>query len=418
MENLRTVRGVNDILPDVMHKHNYINQIGASVCNQSCYEQVDTPIFEFADLFIKPLGETSDIVTKENYIFKDKSNNTLMLRPEGTTSVVRAAINAGLTQNLPKRFFYYGPMFRYERPQKGRLRQFNQFGIELLGIDNVFGDVEVINLGYNFLKKLKLLNKIDLVINTLGDQESRLKYREKLVLYFNKYKNDLSEESKIRLKKNPLRILDSKSNKDREIINTAPDYSKFLNKESTKYFEDVCKALNDLDIPFSSNSKLVRGLDYYSHTTFEFKTNLIGAQDTILAGGRYDGLSKMISNLSLPGVGWAAGIERIALMIEKKYTFNPLVVLIPQMDAHNFKVLEFYKKLLDAGIRTEMIYSGSLNKKLKRANKISATFAVIVGENEIKKNVVQLKNFQSGEQVEMKFEELITMFKTMDVSNC
>ena len=418
MENLRTVRGVNDILPDVMHKHNYINQIGASVCNQSCYEQVDTPIFEFADLFIKPLGETSDIITKENYIFKDKSNNTLMLRPEGTTSVVRAAINAGLTQNLPKRFFYYGPMFRYERPQKGRLRQFNQFGIELLGIDNVFGDVEVINLGYNFLKKLKLLNKIDLVINTLGDQESRLKYREKLVIYFNKYKNDLSEESKVRLKKNPLRILDSKSNKDREIINTAPDYSKFLNKESTKYFEDVCKALNDLDIPFSSNSKLVRGLDYYSHTTFEFKTNLIGAQDTILAGGRYDGLSKMISNLSLPGVGWAAGIERIALMIEKKYTFNPLVVLIPQMDTHNFKVLEFYKKLLDIGIRTEMIYSGSLNKKLKRANKISATFAVIVGENEIKNNVVQLKNFQNGEQVEMKFEELITMFKSMDVSNC
>ena len=418
MENLRTVRGVNDILPDVMHKHNYINQIGASVCNQSCYEQVDTPIFEFADLFIKPLGETSDIVTKENYIFKDKSNNTLMLRPEGTTSVVRAAINAGLTQNLPKRFFYYGPMFRYERPQKGRLRQFNQFGVELLGIDNVFGDVEVINLGYNFLKKLKLLNKIDLVINTLGDQESRLKYREKLVIYFNKYKNDLSEESKVRLKKNPLRILDSKSNKDREIINTAPDYSKFLNKESTKYFEDVCKALNDLDIPFSSNSKLVRGLDYYSHTTFEFKTNLIGAQDTILAGGRYDGLSKMISNFSLPGVGWAAGIERIALMIEKKYTFNPLVVLIPQMDIHTFKVLEFYKKLLDVGIRTEMIYSGSLNKKLKRANKISATFAVIVGENEIKKNVVQLKNFQNGEQVEMKFEELITMFKSMDVSNC
>ena len=418
MENLRTVRGVNDILPDVMHKHNYINQIGASVCNQSCYEQVDTPIFEFADLFIKPLGETSDIVTKENYIFKDKSNNTLMLRPEGTTSVVRAAINAGLTQNLPKRFFYYGPMFRYERPQKGRLRQFNQFGIELLGIDNVFGDVEVINLGYNFLKKLKLLNKVDLVINTLGDQESRLKYREELVIYFNKYKNDLSEESKVRLKKNPLRILDSKSNKDREIINTAPDYSKFLNKESTKYFEDVCKALNDLDIPFSSNSKLVRGLDYYSHTTFEFKTNLIGAQDTILAGGRYDGLSKMISNLSLPGVGWAAGIERIALMIEKKYTFNPLVVLIPQMDTHNFKVLEFYKKLLDVGIRTEMIYSGSLNKKLKRANKISATFAVIVGENEIKNNVVQLKNFQNGEQVEMKFEELITMFKSMDVSNC
>ena len=417
MENLRTVRGVNDILPDVMQKHNYINQIGTFVCNQSCYEQIDTPIFEFADLFIKPLGETSDIVTKENYVFKDKSNNTLMLRPEGTTSVVRALINSGLTQSLPKRFFYYGPMFRYERPQRGRLRQFNQIGAELLGVDNAFGDVEVINLGYNFLKKLQLLSKVDLVINTLGDLESRLKYREQLVKYFNKYKNDLSEESKIRLKKNPLRILDSKSYKDRKIINTAPDYSKSLNKASINYFEDVCKALNDLDISYVKDSNLVRGLDYYSHTTFEFKTNLIGAKDTILAGGRYDGLSKMISNLSVSGVGWAAGIERIALMIEKKYIFNPLVVLIPQMDKHNFKVLKLYKKLLDEGVRTEMFYSGSLNKKLKRANKISASFAVIVGEDEIKKNLVQLKNFQSGEQVQMKFEELIIKVKSMDNSN-
>ena len=418
MENPRTVRGVHDILPDVMHKYNYINQIGAFVCNQSCYEQIDTPIFEFADLFIKPLGETSDIVTKENYIFKDKSNNTLMLRPEGTTSVVRAIINAGLTQNMPKRYFYFGPMFRYERPQKGRLRQFNQFGIELLGVDNAFGDIEVINLGYNFLKKLKLLNKVDLVINTLGDQESRSKYRDELVLYFNKYKSDLSEESRIRLKKNPLRILDSKINRDKEIIKNAPDYSKFLNKFSIKYFEDVCIALESLNIPFMRDPYLVRGLDYYSHTTFEFKTKLIGAQDTILAGGRYDGLSKMISNISLPGVGWAAGVERIALMIDKKYSFNPLVVLIPHAEKHNFIILELYKKLIDEGIRTEMIYSGSLNKKLKRANKILAKFAVIIGENEIRNNVVQLKNLQNGEQLEMKFEELLTKFKSMDVSNC
>ena len=418
MENPRTVRGVHDILPDVMHTHNYINQIGVFVCNQSCYEQIDTPIFEFADLFIKPLGETSDIVTKENYIFKDKSNNTLMLRPEGTTSVVRAIINAGLTQNMPKRYFYFGPMFRYERPQKGRLRQFNQFGVELLGVDNAFGDIEVINLGYNFLKKLKLLNKVDLVINTLGDQESRSKYRDELVIYFNKYKNDLSEESNIRLKKNPLRILDSKINSDKEIIKNAPDYNKFLNKFSKKYFEDVCNALENLNIPFKRDPYLVRGLDYYSHTTFEFKTNLIGTQDTILAGGRYDGLSKMISNLSLPGVGWAAGVERIALMIDKKYSFNPLLVLIPHAEKHNFIILEFYKKLIDEGIRTEMIYSGSLNKKLKRANKISAKFAVIIGENEIRNNVVQLKNLQNGEQLEMKFEELLTKFKSMDVSNC
>ena len=411
MKNLRTVRGVNDLFPEIVDKHNYIKEEGSKICKNFCYQEIDIPIFEFADLFIKPLGETSDIVTKENYIFNDRSNNTLMLRPEGTAGIVRAIINAGLTQSLPQRLYYYGPMFRYERPQKGRLRQFHQFGVELLGIESFLGDVEVIKLGYAFLRKFNLLNKTVLHVNSLGDIESRLKYRNEIISYFEKYKNDLSQESRIRLLKNPLRILDSKDANDKDIIEGAPEFSNFLNFNSKEYFENVCKSLEALQIPFSIDQKLVRGLDYYSHTTFEFKTGSLGAQDTILAGGRYDGLSKMISNFNIPGVGWAAGIERISLMIQRKYSFAPDVILIAHSDKINLKILKLYDQLLENNIKTEMLYSGSLNKKLKRANKVSAKFAIIVGENELKNKLVMLKNLESGEQELIKFDTLIKKLK-------
>ncbi len=413
MKNLRTVRGVNDLFPEIIDKHNFIKETGSKICKNFCYQEIDIPIFEFADLFIKPLGETSDIVTKENYIFNDRSNNTLMLRPEGTAGIVRAIINAGLTQSLPQRLYYYGPMFRYERPQKGRLRQFHQFGVELLGIESFLGDIEVIKLAYSFLKKLKLLKKTVLYINSLGDSESRLKYRNEIVSYFGKYKNDLSQESKIRLQKNPLRILDSKDVNDMNIIDGAPEFINFLNLNSKEYFENVCKSLETLQIPFCIDQKLVRGLDYYSHTTFEFKTGSLGAQDTILAGGRYDGLSKMISNYNIPGVGWAAGIERISLMMQRKYSFNPDVVLIAQSDTINLKILKLHDQLLKNNIKTEMLYSGSLNKKLKRANKVSAKFAIIVGENELKNKLVMFKNLQNGEQELIKFDHLIKKLKNI-----
>ena len=413
MKNLRTVRGVNDLFPEIMDKHNYIKQVGSTICKNFCYQEIDIPIFEFADLFIKPLGETSDIVTKENYIFNDRSNNTLMLRPEGTAGIVRAIINAGLTQSLPQRFYYYGPMFRYERPQKGRLRQFHQFGVELLGIESFLGDVEVIKLAYSFLKKLNLLEKTVLYVNSLGDSESRLKFRNEIVSYFGKYKNDLSEESKIRLEKNPLRILDSKDANDKDIIEGAPKFINFLNFDSKDYFEKVCRSLETLRIPFCVDQKLVRGLDYYSHTTFEFKTGYLGTQDTILAGGRYDGLSKMISNFNIPGVGWAAGIERISLLVQKKYFFEPDVILIAQSDEINLKILKLHDLLLENDFKTEMLYSGSLNKKLKRANKVCAKFAIIVGENELNNEVVMFKNLQNGEQELVKLDSLIKKLKNL-----
>ena len=340
MKEIRTVRGVNDLLPGNMDKHIKIKEVGSKICKLFCYEEIDTPNFEFSDLFSKPLGETSDIVTKENYVFKDRSNNSLMLRPEGTTSVVRALINGGLTQDLPQRFFYSGPMFRYERPQKGRLRQFNQFGAEVIGVDNFYGDVEVINLAYNFLKNINLINNITLYINSLGDNQSRNNYRNVLVLYLKKFEKDLSTESKIRLQRNPFRILDSKNKTDQAILKNSPKYFDYLNNESRSYYENVCNSLTKLGIPFKQDEKLVRGLDYYSHTTFEFKTSLLGAQDTVVAGGRYDGLSKMISNYSLPGVGWAAGIERLALMTINKYNSSPKVTLVSQSNELNSTILK------------------------------------------------------------------------------
>ena len=411
MKEIRTVRGVNDLLPGNMDKHIKIKEVGSKICKLFCYEEIDTPIFEFSDLFSKPLGETSDIVTKENYVFKDRSNNSLMLRPEGTTSVVRALINGGLTQDLPQRFFYSGPMFRYERPQKGRLRQFNQFGAELIGVDNFYGDVEVINLAYNFLKNINLINNITLYINSLGDNQSRNNYRNVLVLYLKKFEKDLSTESKIRLQSNPLRILDSKNKTDQAILKNSPKYFDYLNNESRSYYENVCNSLTKLGIPFKQDEKLVRGLDYYSHTTFEFKTSLLGAQDTVVAGGRYDGLSKMISNYSLPGVGCAAGIERLALMTINKYNSSPKVTLVSQSNELNSTILKYYKFLIDNDIKTEMIYSGTINKKLKRANKTPSEYAIIIGENELENNLVQLKNLRNGKQLKLNINDVLDEIK-------
>jgi len=328
MEKLRTVRGVHDLLPDILHKQNLVINEGLKISEKYCYQQIETPIFEFAEVFTKPLGKTSDIVTKENYIIKDRSEDELMLRPEGTSGVVRAFLNAGLTQDIPKRYSYYGPMFRYERPQKGRLRQFKQFGIECIGINNSMADVEVISLGHAFLEKLKILDKINLKINTLGDSETRSRYREVLVDYLNDYKSDLSNESIKRLSENPLRILDSKNDTDKKILINAPNIIDYLNEASKERFEKVCIGLNALKIKYQIDKNLVRGLDYYCHTAFEFITSDLGSQGTVLAGGRYDGLAKMLGGVDTPGVGWAAGVDRLSLMINEEFANKPDLVLM------------------------------------------------------------------------------------------
>ena len=411
MDKLRTVRGVNDLLPEVLAKHNKVIEDALKISNQYCYSQIETPIFEFSEIFTKPLGVSSDIVTKENYIFRDRSDDELMLRPEGTSGVVRAFLNAGLIQDTPKRFSYFGPMFRYERPQKGRLRQFKQFGIECLGLSNPMADVEVISLGKDFLQKLGLLSSISLKINSLGDVESRSNYRKVLVEYFNDYKTELSQDSLKRLSQNPLRILDSKNENDKKILTNAPNILEYLNQGSRERFHKVTEGLDVLGIKYYIDKSLVRGLDYYCHTAFEFITNELGAQGTVLAGGRYDGLSKMLGGPDVPGVGWAAGIERLSLLIQGQFTSNPDVVLIGVSEEFNFLLLPLMQQLINETFRVEVLYSGNISKKLKRANKIKAPFAIILGEEEVKMKVLKLKNLVTGSEENMSIDKAVKLIK-------
>ena len=411
MDKLRTVRGVNDLLPEVLVKHNKVIEDALKISNQYCYSQIETPIFEFSEIFIKPLGISSDIVTKENYIFRDRSDDELMLRPEGTSGVVRAFLNAGLIQDIPKRFSYFGPMFRYERPQKGRLRQFKQFGVECLGLSNPMADVEVISLGKNFLQKLDLLNSTSLKINSLGDVESRSNYRKALVEYLNDYKTELSQDSLKRLSQNPLRILDSKNENDKKILANAPNILDYLNQESRQRFHKVTEGLDVLGIKYCIDKNLVRGLDYYCHTAFEFITNELGAQGTVLAGGRYDGLSKMLGGPDVPGVGWAAGIERLSLLIPTHFTSNPDVVLIGVSEEFNFLLLPLMQQLINEAFRVEVLYAGNISKKLKRANKIKAPFAIILGEEEVEMKVLKLKNLVTGSEEHMSIDKAVKIIK-------
>jgi histidyl-tRNA synthetase len=413
MDKLRTVRGVNDLLAETLNNHNFVINKGLNISKKYCYSQIDTPIFEFSEIFTKPLGKTSDIVTKENYTFEDRSGDLLMLRPEGTSGVVRAFLNAGLTQDIPQRFSYFGPMFRYERPQKGRLRQFHQFGVELLGISSSMGDLEVISLANNFLKSLNLDNKIELKINSLGDTDSRLNYRKVLVDYLNDFKKELSEDSIKRLKENPLRILDSKNPSDQAILTKAPDVLNYLNEFSKDRFQEVCDGLNSLNIDHKVDKNLVRGLDYYCHTAFEFITDQLGSQGTVLAGGRYDGLSEILGGIKMPGVGWAAGIERLALMVNANYKNNPDLVLMGLSEKFNLDLLQMMDRLIKDGIKTEILYTGNVSKKLKRADKINAQFAIIIGEDEISQNIVNLKNLKTGFQQGIKLGDAINEIKSL-----
>ncbi len=403
MQKLRTVRGVHDLLPYELHKHNIVVKSGLEISDKYNYSQIEIPIFEYSEVFTKPLGKSSDIVTKENYIFKDRSEDELMLRPEGTSGVVRAFLNAGLIQDLPQRFSYYGPMFRYERPQKGRLRQFKQLGVECLGLSTPMADIEVISLGHVFLDKLNILDKITLKINSLGDFDSRKKYRDSLVNYLRDYQSKLSKDSLRRLSINPLRILDSKNEGDQKIIQNAPSIFEYLNIDSKTRFEDVCKGLDHLNIKYQIDKNLVRGLDYYCHTAFEFTTNELGTQGTVLAGGRYDGLSKMLGGPDVPGVGWAAGIERLALMVQSEFVNAIDVVLVGQCESFNYLLLPIMKELIQKGIKSEIIYTGNFSKKFKRANKIKASYAIILGKEEINNNNFKFKDLTSG------FEELLNL---------
>ena len=407
MDKVQSVRGTYDLYGAAKRKMKKVVATGSAVVEKYSFEEIETPIFEFTEVFARNLGDTSDIVTKEMYCFEDKGGESLTLRPEGTAGVVRAFVSNGMQQNLPVKFYYTGPMFRYERPQKGRQRQFTQFGVELLGVETPQADIEVISMAYEFLEKLGLSGQVTVEINSLGDEESRDAYRAKLVAYLQEHYDELSEDSKNRLQKNPLRILDSKEDCDKKVVEDAPLYADSLNESSRKFFADVLKGLDNLGIKYRVNNRLVRGLDYYSHTVFELTTDKLGAQGTVLAGGRYNGLVAQMGGGEVAGIGWACGVERLAMLLEQDVGLPRPIAVIPVGEDTEDKALEIAYKLRLAGFHVEQSYSGNMKKRLIKANKVNAVKAVIIGSDELTNNTVTLKDLDSGEQKTVALADLI-----------
>jgi len=402
VRNLQPVRGTRDLLPEAMRRHRAVIETAREIALRYGYHEMATPVFEFTDVFRRTLGETSDVVTKEMYTFPVREEgDSVTLRPEATAGVARAFLTHGLQQQVPVKAFYTGPMFRHERPQKGRLRQFHQIDVELIGVAQPVADVEIIALGQHILEAIGLSGTITLELNTLGDPESRQEYRGALVDYFAAHDSRLSEDSRARLHRNPLRILDSKDEGDRALVADAPRFEDYLNAQSTDFFAQVRAGLDALGIPYRLNDRLVRGLDYYTHTCFEFTTTALGAQGTVLAGGRYDGLIETMGGPHTPGIGWAAGVERLAMLLDRETPPPRPVAVVPAAPAQEGPALALTQALRHAGFAVELGYAGNLGKRLKRADKLGARAAVILGEAEAAAGAVTLRDLDTGEQAQV-----------------
>jgi histidyl-tRNA synthetase len=413
MPGLQPVRGTQDLLPEMARRHRQVSETARAAAELYGFAEIATPIFEFTEVFSRPIGEHTDIVAKEMYSLKDRGGEDLSLRPENTAGVVRAVLSNGLTQATPLKFCYSGPMFRYERPQKGRFRQFHQIGVELLGVAQPQADIEVIALGRRILDALGIGDRVVLELNTLGDPESRAAYRSALVDYFSGRRSELSEDSQRRLDTNPLRILDSKDSSDIRINADAPAFHDFLNVPSKNFFADVRAGLEWLKIPYQLNPRLVRGLDYYSHTVFEFVTADLGAQGTVLAGGRYDGLVELMGGPPMPGVGWAAGIERLALLIEDPPKPVRPVAVVPIGEQAQAYALVLAEELRSIGIAVDVGYSGNLQRRMRRADRVGARAAILFGTDELAAGSVTLRDFDSGEQSLVRRNDIVARVKAL-----
>lgn len=406
MAKLQPVRGTHDLIGDDARAHLAIAEAARSVAERYGFVPMATPIFEFTEVFQRTLGDTSDIVTKEMYTFDDKGGDSLTLRPEGTAGIARAFISGGLQNELPLKCFYHGPMFRHERPQKGRQRQFHQFGVELIGVAEPAADVEVIAMAADVLDALGILSETKLELNTLGDAQSKEQYRAALIEYFSDVSDQLSEESQNRLVRNPLRILDSKDRGDRELVADAPLFDAYMTEEAAAFFAAVQDGLDTVGVAHTRNPHIVRGLDYYSHTAFEFTTEALGAQGTVLAGGRYDGLIETMGGPKTPGVGWGAGIERLAMMAGTATPAARAITLIGLGEAGEHEALRLSRELRLAGLTVELVYKGGLKRGLKRADRIHAAAAVLIGDDELAKASVTVRNLDSGEQTDVAITDL------------
>lgn len=413
MARLQPVRGTHDILGEKAIRFRTIFEIFKNVAERYSHQEIDTPIFEFTETFKRTLGDTSDVVTKEMYTFEDRGGEQITLRPEYTAGIARAFISNGLQQSTPCKFYSFGPIFRYERPQKGRMRQFHQMDLEILGVEEPQADIEVLAVAADFLNDLGIGKHITLELNSLGDPESRSDYRDALVLYFTGHKGKLSEDSLKRLEKNPMRILDSKDDGDRELIKDAPRIADFYNQSTKDFFKTVIDGVEALDIKYVINDRLVRGLDYYCHTAFEFTTDQLGAQGTVLAGGRYDGLMEMMGGPKTAGIGWAAGMERLAELIADDLLIkqNRPVVVTPVGAEAQIPAMKLAHDLRVAGIVVDMAYKGNVGKRMKRANKQNASFAVLLGEEEMARGVAMVKNLDQGSQEEVSLSQISDYIK-------
>lgn len=407
MAKLQPVRGTHDLLPDDLRSHAHIVGTAREVALRFGYRPMAVPVFEFTEVFARTLGEASDIVTKEMYTFEDQGGDSLTLRPEATAGVVRALISNGLTNELPLKVFVSGPMFRHERPQKGRLRQFHQIDVELLGVPEPEGDVEIVALGAEVLRALGVLECTTLLLNTLGDADSRQAYRAALVDYFSDHRGRLSEDSVNRLELNPLRILDSKDAGDRELVADAPLFGDYLTPEATAYFRAVRDGLDDLGVAYEVDPRLVRGLDYYGHTAFEFVTDALGAQGTVLAGGRYDGLCELMGGPPTAGTGWAAGIERLAMLSEAPPPAARPIAVVPVGAAAEAPARKLTHDLRRAGLAVDLGFRGNLSKRMKRANKLNARAAILLGDDELARDEATVRDLDSGEQQAVALDRLV-----------
>lgn len=409
---IRSPRGTNDILPNEISKWQYLEEAIRRVTKNYGYNEIRTPIFESTEVFARSIGDTSDIVNKEMYTFLDRGDNSLTLRPEMTAALVRSCIQNGLAyRGELERLWYYGPFFRYERPQKGRFRQFHQFGAECLSSSNPESDVEVILLAVALIEELGIKD-YSLNINSLGNDESRKNFRDSLVEYFSDYKDDLSEDSLRRLEENPLRILDSKDPNDIIISKNAPNILDSLDNESKEYFDSVIDFLDKAKVNYNITSSLVRGLDYYSHTVFEFQSNALGAQDSFGGGGRYDGLFKQLGGKQTSAVGFAFGVERLLLILEslQNQNLNEKVdyYIISGDEKYISNAIELAQVIRKKNyITITDIQRKSFKSQMKDANKRNANKVIIVAERELENGNILLKDMNTGEQQEINLDEFI-----------
>ncbi|TCI00110.1 histidine--tRNA ligase [Roseococcus sp. SYP-B2431] len=404
-------RGLRDLIGDEFRRHHRVIKTARRISALYGFEEWAPPIFEDTRVFARGLGETSDVVSKEMYTFTDRGGESVTLRPEATAGLCRALVSNGLAQaNLPRKIFCAGPMFRYERPQAGRFRQFHQIDIEVMGAAEPLADAEVIACGHHVLRELGVAEGVVLEVNTLGDAESRDAYRAALVLHFSANRDALSEDSQRRLEKNPLRIIDSKDEGDRRLVADAPTIAGYLTPTARAHWDALRRHLDGFGVPWRENPRIVRGLDYYSHTAFEFVTDRLGAQGTVMGGGRYDGLVEEMGGPPTPSVGWAAGVERLSMLLEAG-SLTPvaprLVNVVPVSEAEEGVAMAVLQTLRAGGIAAEMGYRGNLKRRMERANRQNARAALIIGETEAAKGMVQLRDLDAGTQEEVPLVALV-----------